>query len=278
MAAYSLACWRRRPALFQASGCTAIAIPSSECPMTIKAVVFDAYGTLYDIQSVAAVTEETFPGYGEIVTQIWRIKQLEYTWLRSLMRRYEDFSVITRDSLVYTLNVLGLKHDSAGFERIMDKYLHLDLYPDAMAALTAMEDRKLAILSNGSPEMLNALVHNSGIDRVLDATISIDSRKIFKPAPDAYTLIESRLGVVPADVLFVSSNPWDACGAKAFGLNVAWIERVTPDAMALACVNSDLIAPLTLFKAIRTQMDELGVVPDHRIHALSELPRLVAAT
>jgi 2-haloacid dehalogenase len=246
--------------------------------MTIKAVVFDAYGTLYDIQSVAAVTEETFPGYGEIVTQIWRIKQLEYTWLRSLMRRYEDLSVITRDSLVYTLNVLGLKYDSAGFERIMDKYLHLDLYPDAMAALTAMKDRKLAILSNGSTEMLNALVHNSGIDRVLDATISIDSRKIFKPAPDAYTLIESRLGEAPGEVLFVSSNPWDACGAKAFGLNVAWIERVTPDAMALACVNSDLIAPLTLFKAIRTQMDELGVVPDHRIHALSELPKLVAAT
>src|SRR3984957_4388649 len=277
MVAYSLACWRRPPALFQASGRTAIAIPSSECPMTIKAIVFDAYGTLYDVQSVAAVTEETFPGYGEIVTQIWRIKQLEYTWLRSLMRRYEDLSVITRDSLVYTLNVLGLKYDSAGFERIMDKYLHLDLYPDAMAALTAMKARKLAILSNGSTEMLNALVHNSGIDRVLDATISIDSRKIFKPAPDAYTLIESRLGVAPAEVLFVSSNPWDACGAKAFGLNVAWIERVTPDVMALACVNSDLIAPLTLFKAIRTQMDELGVVPDHRIHALSELPRLVAA-
>jgi 2-haloacid dehalogenase len=245
--------------------------------MTIKAVVFDAYGTLYDIQSVAAVTEETFPGYGEIVTQIWRIKQLEYTWLRSLMRRYEDFSVITRDSLVYTLNVLGLKHDSAAFERIMDKYLHLDLYPDAMAALMAMKDRKLAILSNGSSGMLNALVHNSGLDRVLDATISIDSQKIFKPAPDTYTLIESRLGIAPAEVLFVSSNPWDGCGAKAFGLNVAWIERVTPEAMALACVESDLIAPLTLFKAIRTQMDELGVAPDYRIHALSELPDLVAA-
>src|SRR3984957_20037381 len=139
-------------------------IQSSECSMTIKALVFDAYGTLYDVQSVAAVTEEAFPGYGEIVTQIWRIKQLEYTWLRSLMRRHEDLSVITRDSLVYTLNVLGLKYDSAGFERIMDKYLHLDLYPDAMAALTAMKARKLAILSNGSTEMLIALVHNSGID------------------------------------------------------------------------------------------------------------------
>ena len=245
--------------------------------MTIKAVVFDAYGTLYDIQSLAAVTEEAFPGYGEIITQVWRIKQLEYTWLRSLMRRYEDLSVITRDSLVYTLNVLGLKYDIAAFERIMDKYLHLDLYPDAMAALTAMKDRKLAILSNGSTAMLNALVHNSGLDRVLDATISIDSKKIFKPAPDAYTLIEACLGIAPAEVLFVSSNPWDACGAKSFGLNVAWIERVTPEAMALACVKSDLVAPLTMFKALRTQMDELGVTPDHRIHALSELPGLVAA-
>jgi 2-haloacid dehalogenase len=245
--------------------------------MTIKAVVFDAYGTLYDIQSVAAVTEEAFPGYGEIITQIWRIKQLEYTWLRSLMRRYEDFSVVTRDSLAYTLRVLGLEHDSGLFERIMDKYLHLDLYPDARSALAAMRDRKLAILSNGSPGMLNALVRNSGLDRVLDATISIDSQKIFKPAPEAYTLIESVLGVPAAEAMFVSSNPWDACGAKAFGLNVAWIERVTPQAMALSCIKSDSVAPLTMFKAIRTQMDELGLEPDYRIHALAELPGLVAA-
>jgi 2-haloacid dehalogenase len=243
--------------------------------MTFKAVVFDAYGTLYDIQSVAAVTEEAFPGYGDIITQVWRIKQLEYTWLRSLMRRYEDFSVITRESLAYAIRVLGLKHDAATFERIMDKYLHLDLYPDAKATLAALKGRKLAILSNGSSDMLNTLVENSGLDRVLDATISIDSQRIFKPAPDAYTLIEARLGVRPAEVLFVSSNPWDACGAKAFGLNVAWIERVTPEAMALACVKSDVVAPLTLFKALRTQMDELGLTPDHRIHALSELPNLV---
>ena len=244
--------------------------------MTIQAVVFDAYGTLYDIQSVAAVTEEAFPGYGEIITQIWRIKQLEYTWLRSLMRRYEDLSVITRDSLAYTIRVLGLKHDPAAFERIMDRYLHLDLYPDVLATLGALKGRKLAILSNGSTGMLNALVRNSGLDRVLDATISIDSQTIFKPAPDAYTLIETTLGVPPAEVLFVSSNPWDACGAKSFGLNVAWIERVTPEAMALACVKSDLVAPLTMFKAIRTQMDELGIQPDYRVHALAELPDLVA--
>src|SRR6202011_901946 len=138
-----------------------------------------------------------------------------------------------------------LKCDSDVFERIMEKYLHLDLYPDATAALAAMKDRKLAILSNGSTGMLTTLVRNSGLDRVLDATISIDSQKIFKPSPDAYTLVESTLGVSPTEVLFVSSNPWDACGAKAFGLNVAWIERGTPEAMALLCVKSDVVAPLT---------------------------------
>jgi 2-haloacid dehalogenase len=245
--------------------------------MIIKAVVFDAYGTLYDIQSVAAVTEQAFPGYGDIVTQIWRIKQLEYTWLRSLMRRYQDFSVITRESLAYTLRVLGLNSDPQAFERIMEKYLYLDLYPDATAALAAMRGRKLAILSNGSPAMLNALVANSGLDRVLDATISVDAQKIFKPAPEAYTLIESTLGVRPAEVLFISSNPWDACGAKAFGLNVAWIERVTPEAMAQLCVRNDVIAPLTMFKAIRMQMDELGFEPDFRIKTLADLPALVTS-
>ena len=243
--------------------------------MTIKAVVFDAYGTLYDIQSVAAITDEAYPGYGEIITQIWRMKQLEYTWLRSLMRRYEDFSVITRDSLAYTLRCLGLKNDPSLFENIMHKYLHLDLYPDATTALAAMPDHKLAILSNGSTDMLNALVHNTGLDHVLDATISIDSKKIFKPSPDAYTLIEANLGVEPTDVLFVSSNPFDACGAKAFGLRVAWIERVTPEAMALACVKNDLVPPLTMFKAIRMQMDELGLEPDYRISRLADLPKLV---
>jgi 2-haloacid dehalogenase len=244
--------------------------------VTIKAIVFDAYGTLYDVQSVADVTEEAFPGYGEIITQVWRIKQLEYSWLRSLMRRYQDFSVVTRDSLAYTLRMLGLQYDDETFARLIDKYLHLDLYPDAIAALAALKDKKLAILSNGSPDMLNALVKNTGLDTVLTATLSVDAHKVFKPSPEAYTLIEEKLGVKPADVLFVSSNPWDACGAKAFGLNVAWIERVTPEAMALACVESETLPPLTLYKALRTQMDALGVEVDHRIRSLSELPKVVA--
>jgi len=243
--------------------------------VTINAVVFDAYGTLYDVQSVAEITEEAFPGYGDIITQVWRIKQLEYSWLRSLMRHYQDFSVVTRDSLAYTLRILGLQYDDDTFGRIIDKYLHLELYLDAMPALSALKEKKLAILSNGSPGMLNALVKNTGLDRVLAATLSVDAHKVFKPSPEAYTLIEEKLGARPPNVLFVSSNPWDACGAKAFGLNVAWIERVTPEAMALACVKSDLLPPLTLFKALRTQMDELGVEIDHRIRSLLELPKVV---
>jgi 2-haloacid dehalogenase len=244
--------------------------------VTINAIVFDAYGTLYDVQSVADVTEEAFPGYGEIITQVWRIKQLEYSWLRTLMRRYQGFSVVTRDSLAYTLRILGLQYDDATFARIIERYLRLDLYPDALAALEALKPKKLAILSNGSPDMLNALVKNTGLDRVLAATLSVDDHKVFKPAPEAYTLIEEKLGVKPADVLFVSSNPWDACGAKAFGLNVAWIERVTPEAMALACVESETLTPLTMFKALRMQMDALGIEVDHRIRSLSELPKAVA--
>lgn len=245
--------------------------------MNIKALVFDAYGTLYNVQSVAAITDEAFPGYGEVITQIWRMKQLEYTWLRSLMDRYEDFSVITRDSLTFTLKLLGLNFNNNVFERIMDKYVHLDLYPDATQALTELKGRKLAILSNGSTQMLNTLVRNTGLDKILDATISIDAVKIFKPSPKAYTLIETNLNVKPSEVLFVSSNPFDACGAKAFGLNVAWIERVTPQAIASEFRGADLIRPLSMFKAIRMQMDEFGLEPDYRLSALADLPALIAS-
>jgi len=244
--------------------------------VTIKAVVFDAYGTLFDIQSVAAITDGAFPGHGEMITQIWRLKQLEYTWHRSLMRRYEDFSVITRDSLAYTLRTLGLTYNAKVFERIMDKYLHLDLYGDARQTLADLKGYKLAILSNGSTDMLTTLVRNTGLDNFLDATISVDSKRVFKPSPEAYSLVEMHLGVAPAKVLFVSSNPWDAIGAKAVGFKAAWIERVTSQAMAESCRNGELIPPVTMFKALRTQMDELGLAPDYRVHGLSALVEKLA--
>jgi 2-haloacid dehalogenase len=145
-----------------------------------------------------------------------------------------------------------------------------------MDALVALKGYKLAILSNGSTQMLEMLVKNTGLDNVLDAKISVDSQKIFKPSPKAYELIEYRLGVKPSEVLFVSSNPWDACGAKSFGLNVAWIERVTADAMAADCKTTDVVRPLTMFKAMRMQMDELGCEPDYRVTGLSGLSQLMA--
>jgi 2-haloacid dehalogenase len=243
--------------------------------VTTKAIVFDAYGTLYDVQSVATVTEEAFPGHGELITQIWRMKQLEYSWLRSLMERYVDFWTVTRESLAYTLDCLGLSYDERVFDRILQKYHSLDLYPDAKAALGKLNGYKLAILSNGSQEMLDAVVQNSGFNSVLCATISIDSKKIFKPSPAAYTLIESTLEVAPPEVLFVSCNAFDACGAKSFGLRVAWIERVSAIALQEEVRKASKIGPLTMFKAMRMRMEHLGYAPDYRIGSLSELPGLV---
>lgn len=243
--------------------------------MTIKGIVFDAYGTLYDVQSVALVTEQAFPGYGELITQIWRMKQLEYTWLRSLMGRYEDFRTITRESLTYTLDCLGLKHDENIFERIMDKYCHLELYPDAKQALSSLRGYKLAILSNGSPAMLNALVRNTGLEPILDATISVDAKKIYKPSAQAYELIDANLGVPPKNVLFVSSNSFDVCGAKSFGLKVAWIERISASALAQELKNHDFIRPLTFFKALRMRTEPLNLEADYRIQSLAALPELI---
>ena len=243
--------------------------------MTIKAVVFYAYGTLYDIQSVASVTERAFPGYGELITQIWRMKQLEYTWLRSLMDRYEDFSTVTRESLSYTLAVLGLSANAATFASIMDKYVDLDPYPDARATLEKLAGRKLAILSNGSSDILDALVRNSGFAPLLDATLSVDAVGAFKPSPKAYALVEQNLGVRPAEVAFISSNPFDASGAKSFGFKVAWIERVTAAALA-AEIRKGPAGPLTMFKATRLRPDPFGLAPDWTIGSLSELPALLA--
>ena len=243
--------------------------------MTVKAVVFDAYGTLYDIQSVAAVTEEVYPGYGEIITQIWRLKQLEYTWLRTLMGRHADFWAVTQESLTYTLDCLGLPHQASVFERIMEKYHHLELYPDAIRTLDGLGAYKLAILSNGSTDMLNKLVRNTGLDSILDATISIDAKKIFKPGVDVYGLIETVLGVAPQDVLFVSSNGFDACGAKNAGLKVAWIERMSAQSLALDLKEHQAMRPFTMFKALRMRMEELGLEPDYRIHGLSDLLTVV---
>jgi 2-haloacid dehalogenase len=244
--------------------------------MTIKAVVFDAYGTLYDVQSVAAITDAAFPGHGDYITQVWRLKQLEYTWLRALMGRYEDFRAVTRDSLSYTLATIGLQADTALFDRIIDTYNKLSPYPEAADAFGRLKDYRLAILSNGSPDMLDALVRNSGLNQYLEAVISVDAKKAYKPDPRAYELIQERLGVRPGEVVFVSSNGFDIAGAKSFGLNVARVERMTAAALREDLRGGATIGPATMFRALRTQMEALGFTPDAVVASLLALPEAIS--
>ena len=242
--------------------------------MTIKAVVFDAYGTLYDVQSVARVTDAAFPGHGDYITQIWRLKQLEYTWLRSMMGQYEDFWTITQDSLAYTLATLGLQADTALFARIAEAYNQLTPYADAKAALAALSGYRLAIFSNGSPAMLSALVAHSGLTDLVPTVISVDAARAFKPDPRTYALVEQALGVPPAEVLFVSSNGFDISGAKSFGFNVARIERVSAEALR-AELTTGAPGPAGMFKALRTQVERIGFAADFVIGSLGDLPGLL---
>jgi 2-haloacid dehalogenase len=245
--------------------------------MAIKAFVFDAYGTLYDVQSVGAATEAAFPGHGDYITQVWRLKQLEYTWLRSLMRRYEDFRTVTRDSLGYTLGTIGLTADAALLDRIVDAYNRLAPYPEAAEALASLGGFRLAILSNGSPDMLDALVRNSGFDRYLEAVISVDAKRAYKPDPRAYELVRERLGVEPREVVFVSSNGFDVAGASSFGFKVVRIERVTPDALRQELSRGEPVGAAAMFRALRTQSEVLGLGQDAVVSSLRALPGLVEA-
>ena len=231
--------------------------------MTIRALVFDAYGTLYDVQSVQEQAEALCPGKGEVITHIWRLKQLEYTWLRSLLQEYEDFWAVTRASLDFALRAAGVEPSDAICGPLMENYLHLDPYPEAREALAALAGRKLAILSNGTPGMLQKLVRNSGLDRWIEAVISIDSVRTYKPHRSCYALVEPVLEVPKEEVLFVSSNSFDVVGAKAFGFKVAWIRR------------SGGSGPATMFGMLRGRAEELGHAPDHVVSALSELPKLL---
>jgi 2-haloacid dehalogenase len=197
----------------------------------LQALVFDAYGTLYDVHSVAVRAETLFPGQGVALSQLWRIKQLEYTWLRSLMGTYVDFNRVTAEALRYALDALKLKTDKAGVQSLLDQYVHLDTFPEVPAALERLKvGRKLAILSNGAPDTLNALVQNSGLATVFDAVLSVDSVKIYKPDMRVYQMAEEKLGVPRGQIGFVSSNCWDAVGAGNYGYTVFWINRTSAPA------------------------------------------------
>ena len=220
----------------------------------ISALVFDAYGTIFDVHSVTKVADTLFPGKGAALSAAWRAKQLEYTWLRSLMGRYEDFSRVTLSALEWTFESLGLEPDDAARRALLDEYRRLAMFPEVPAALETLAAAKaLAILSNGHPEMLNAVVDHNGIrSRFRGGVLSVHPAKTFKPQPSVYRLAEEQLGVPRALMGFVSSNGWDAAGAKSFGFRAFWVNRGG--------------APV----------ERLGVRPDAIVKDLSELVELLS--
>ncbi|MEY4729232.1 MAG: hypothetical protein RL020_390 [Pseudomonadota bacterium] len=191
----------------------------------IQAVVFDAYGTLFDVHSVIALCEELFPGKGAQLSQLWRAKQLEYSWQRSLMQRYEDFWTLTQDGLAFACEALKLNCSAAQTAKLMDAYLHLKPYAEVAEVLPSLKHLPLAILSNGSPAMLEPLVRNAGMQDLFAHVISVDSLRCFKPDPRVYQLAVDKLSVPKSSIAFVSSNGWDIAGCGAFGFRPIWVNR-----------------------------------------------------
>ncbi len=222
--------------------------------MSIQAIIFDAYGTLFDVYSIGAQAERLFPGKGAAVAELWRDKQIEYTRLRTLSNTYKPFWEITQDALVFCSRKLGLPLTLDAQTQLMGQYAKLQAFPENLAVLQALkaDGLKLAILSNGNPEMLDAAVRAAGMDGLFTQVLSVHSVQKFKTAPEAYQLGPDMLGVAARDTLFVSSNGWDVCGAAWFGFRTFWVNRSA--------------AP----------MEELGVTPNGEGRSLDDLRRYVA--
>ena len=217
------------------------------------AVVFDLYGTLYDVHSVAQQCDALYPGKGAEISALWRQKQLEYTWLRSLMGQYVPFEDVTYDALVYTCKHLKLDLDLEKSIALTSAYLDLSPYADVADTLRQLKDLGLpmAILSNGSAFTIDRVVKNSGLQTYFSHLLSVESVAAFKPDPRVYTLACQALGLSPDHILFVSSNAWDASGARYFGFEVCWVNRQGKT------------------------FDELSTLPSHVVSSLDEVLELV---
>ena len=194
----------------------------------IGACVFDAYGTLFDVNSAARRCRDEVGDGWEALGDLWRAKQIQYTWLRSLMGRYVDFEQVTAEALDFALEGAGMGAAPADLrERLMEHYLRLDAYPEVAGVLARLKGAGMAtaILSNRSPAMLATMVGHAGIGGDLDDVLSVDAIGVYKPAPEVYQMAVDRFGLAPERIAFLSSNGWDAAGAAAFGFQVAWVNR-----------------------------------------------------
>jgi 2-haloacid dehalogenase len=200
---------------------------SSPVAGPVQAVLFDAYGTLFDVYSVGLLAEQLFPGAGERLSVSWRDKQIEYTRLVSMSGRYRPFWDLTRAALRYACLRLGLSLDSAAEERLMNQYHHLSPFPENAEVLSELKQRGIpaGILSNGDPEMLGVAVRSAGLQALLDPVISVHETRRFKTDPATYALGPQQLGLPAAKILFVSSNCWDAIGATWYGHTTLWVNR-----------------------------------------------------
>lgn len=209
--------------------------------MNIQAIVFDAYGTLFDVYSISALAEKLFPARGAALAELWRDKQIEYTRLRTMCSMYKPFWEVTQDALVFACRKLKLDLTLDAQNMLMSQYAKLKAFPENLPVLQQLKAMglKLAILSNGNPQMLDSAVEASGMRGVFNHILSVDAVKKFKTAPEAYQLGPDVFGLSARNILFVSSNCWDACGATWFGYTTFWVNRagapleelgVTPDA------------------------------------------------
>lgn len=192
----------------------------------IGAIAFDAYGTLYDIDAAARRCRDALGDKADAFSALWRQKQLQYMWLRSLQGHYAPFSTVTAEALDFAMDTFGFA-DAALRAKLIDLYREIDAFPDVPAALAALKagGRRLAILSNGSPDFLAPAARSSGLDKILEASLSVEAVKIFKPDPRVYKLAVDHFGLPPERIGFVSSNAWDACAGAAYGFKTAWLNR-----------------------------------------------------
>ena len=221
-------------------------------PLTgIRACVFDAYGTLFDVGSAANRCRDVLGDKLERFNLLWREKQLQYTWLRASQGRHADFWLVTQDALDFTMESLGVT-DPALRERLMNLYLTLEPFPEVPATLERLKAAglKIAILSNGSPRMLDAAAEASNIGHLLDEVFSVEEVGVYKPHPDVYRLAVDRLGLPPIAIAFSSSNGWDAYAASAFGLRVVWCNRYGQKPERLPGRPDRLITSLEAFPAL----------------------------